>query len=77
MTQDITSRPIKWMMLVSAICLLVFLYKFTEDSLAYLDYIDQQSTQTDQLSQKQLLKNRQLKKPKIIQNLTEISPDMP
>ena len=77
MTQDITSKPIKWMMVVSAICLISFLFKFTSDSLAYLDYVDQQSIQTDQLSQKQLLKHRQIKKAKLIQNLTEIPANSP
>lgn len=42
MNQDITSRPIKLLMLLSAVCLLSFFYFFTENNLDYLDSVDEQ-----------------------------------
>ena len=50
MNQDITSRPIKLLMLVSAICLLVFLYRFTSTTLVYLDEADKAVTSDDQFN---------------------------
>ncbi len=65
MTQDITSKPIKWLMLTSAICLVVFLFKFTNNSLTYIDRVYQEADQSDTVIQEQINDRRAEKKHNI------------
>lgn len=61
MLKDPVSNPIKWLMLLSAICLIIFLYKFTADSLSYLDYMDRQTVSADEISASRTTKTRENK----------------
>ena len=72
MLRDPVSNPIRWLMLVSAIVLVVFLYNFTNKTLAYIDYTDQQSQITDQKTAKAIKKHREMLKIRTMENIQSI-----